>query len=110
MIDQRVAQILEKLRALREAKKLSQADIAARLGLSQNSYKEIEKGSTHLKVQTLFQLADILEADLPDLLGIMPPNKTDSQENEEILLALDARKIYEMLQEISNKQNDLMAK
>ena len=51
--------IHEKIRILREEKQWSQEEFAAKIGLSVNGYRKIERGETRLNIPRLQQLADV---------------------------------------------------
>ncbi|NJO02893.1 MAG: helix-turn-helix transcriptional regulator [Bacteroidia bacterium] len=63
-IDKDIKEILQQIKDARQAKNLSQAEVARYLGINQNSYKNIETGKTELKVRVLFQLIDLLDIDV----------------------------------------------
>jgi len=58
----------QNLRRLRDAKNLSQADLAERAKLSRVAYGNIESGSASPKVDTLLRIAAVLDVKLQDLL------------------------------------------
>jgi transcriptional regulator with XRE-family HTH domain len=58
----------EKIRLIRESKGLTQEDVAKKLDISVNSYGDIERGNTNLKLNRLEQIAKILEISLPELI------------------------------------------
>lgn len=60
--------IHEKIRTLRKEKQWSQEEFAAKLGLSVNGYRKIERGETRLNIPRLQQLADIFEVDILELM------------------------------------------
>lgn len=53
-------EINEKIRVLRKAKKLSQADMAENLNLSQKAYSKIECSETQLTFERITQIARLL--------------------------------------------------
>jgi len=64
------------LRRMREAKGLSQAQVAELAGISRTAYRNIENGSAAPKVSTLQNIANGLEVKLQDLLvPVRPLNK-----------------------------------
>ena len=67
--------ISDRLRAVREQKKLSQGDIQARTGLLRCYLSRVENGHTIPSIETLEKLARALELSLYQLLydGEMPP-------------------------------------
>lgn len=60
--------IYEKIRALREEKKWSQEEFAAKLGLSANGYAKIERGETRLNIPRLEQIAELFGIDILELI------------------------------------------
>ena len=54
---------------LRRENRLSQRDIAAKLGISQPSYTRYEKGTAEPTIANLIILADIFDVSLDYLLG-----------------------------------------
>jgi transcriptional regulator with XRE-family HTH domain len=67
--------IAERLRSLREGRKLSQGDIEARTGLLRCYVSRVENGHTIPSIETLEKLARALELSLCELLydGEQPP-------------------------------------
>ncbi|WP_461450656.1 helix-turn-helix domain-containing protein [Mucilaginibacter sp.] len=59
--------IIEKLRAQRELKGLTQGQIAAKLDVSQNAYSKVELGQTKITLNALFAIADILDIQVAEL-------------------------------------------
>ncbi len=67
------------IRKLREQRNYTQEYMAANLKISQNAYSKIELGYTKITVDRLFELADILRANVVDLLY---PNQTEAVQLE----------------------------
>ena len=61
-----------RLHAAREAKGFSQAQMAHKLGIAQQSYAAWERRDVALRAEQLQQLADFLEIGIPQLLGHTP--------------------------------------
>lgn len=59
----------ERLRAAREAKGLTQADVANRLGVTRPSYTAIETGKASPSLTTIYKVAKALKIDAAELLG-----------------------------------------
>lgn len=66
----------ERIRRARVARSLTQDNIATELDLSIPSYSNIERGVTDITVSRLFQIADILNTDVIDLLGLKSMENT----------------------------------
>lgn len=56
-------------REARRARKLTQEDVADRLGVSAQFYGRIERGHALPSVPTLFRMAEVLDVSADDLLG-----------------------------------------
>ncbi len=65
-----VQDVCEKIKFLRQFKKLSQETMAEKLGMSANGYANIERGETDISLTRLYQISKILEVDLPQLLSL----------------------------------------
>jgi transcriptional regulator with XRE-family HTH domain len=59
----------EKIRFLRESKKLSQEEVAARLNMSVSGYSKIERGESNANFDKLEQIAEALE--IKDIMELM---------------------------------------
>lgn len=68
------------IRTLRERKDYTQNYLAAKLSISQNAYSKLELGYSTLSVQRLFDIANILEIDIAELIdsGITPKKTVDN--------------------------------
>ena len=64
--------IKDKIRFLREAKKLRHEDMAERLGMSRSAYSRLETGEVKLDVDRLQQIADVLDVPPEELLNDQP--------------------------------------
>jgi transcriptional regulator with XRE-family HTH domain len=58
--------VTDKIRKLRETKRLSQQNVADELGLSSSYYARIERGKYDPKLSKLIKLAEILEVDVAE--------------------------------------------
>lgn len=73
--------VLDRIVKRRKELKISQEDIAHRLNLSQASYKKIEKGETKLTLDRQFVIAQILDKEVSDLLGLESKYNQDIHNN-----------------------------
>lgn len=64
--------IHEKIRHLREQKKLRDEDMAERLGISQSTYSRLENGDIKMDVERLQKIADVLEVPVEELFKNEP--------------------------------------
>ncbi|MCX2493702.1 helix-turn-helix transcriptional regulator [Pedobacter sp. PF22-3] len=58
------------IRKIREYRDYTQDYLAAKLKISQNAYSKIELGYSKLTIDRLFQIAAILEVEVPHLLTL----------------------------------------
>jgi transcriptional regulator with XRE-family HTH domain len=62
----------EKIRMIRELRGWSQENIAAKLGIAQNSYSKIETNQTKLSAEMMSKIADVLEVSPLDIITNQP--------------------------------------
>lgn len=58
----------QNIRDIREDKKITQAGMAEKLGLSETGYAKIERGESKADINRLQKIADILEVSLADII------------------------------------------
>ncbi|MCZ4243068.1 helix-turn-helix domain-containing protein [Pedobacter punctiformis] len=58
------------IRKIREYRDYTQDYLAAKLKISQNAYSKIELGYSKLTVERLFQVAEILEVEVLNLINV----------------------------------------
>ncbi len=61
--------IAKRIRKVREFKKISQQDLASKIGISQNAYSKIELGYSKISLDRLFLIAKLLDVDTLELLA-----------------------------------------
>lgn len=61
-----------KIRMIRELRGWSQENVAARLGIAQNSYSKIETNQTKLSAEMLTKIAEVLEVTPADIITQQP--------------------------------------
>jgi transcriptional regulator with XRE-family HTH domain len=64
----KIKAIAANIRHKREYRNYTQEYLALKLSISQNAYSKIELGYTKITVERLFQIADILEFDVVELI------------------------------------------
>jgi len=64
----------EKIRLVRQAKGLTQEEVAEKLNMSVNGYGDIERGETDVNLSRLQQLANLFEMSLPQLFSLDEKN------------------------------------
>jgi len=70
MIQEKLKKLTEKISSVRIKKGYTLDNMAHELDLTQASYRKIEIGETHLTVERLFQISEILDTPLTELLEI----------------------------------------
>ncbi len=73
----KIKAIAANIRNKRELRNYTQEYLAFKLNISQNAYSKIELGYTKITVERLFQIADVLELDVVDLIS--PPELSSSR-------------------------------
>jgi len=68
----RIRTVAVNIRKIRETRNYTQEYLAVKLGISQNAYSKIELGYTKITLERLYQIANILEIDLVELLRSEP--------------------------------------
>ena len=68
----KIKAIAANIRNKREYRNYTQEYLAFKLNISQNAYSKIELGHTKITVERLFQIAEVLEFDVVELIS--PPN------------------------------------
>ncbi len=61
--------ICDKIKFMRQAKSLSQEEMAEKLGLSINGYANIERGGTDALMSRIEQIAEVFEMDFMELMS-----------------------------------------
>ena len=91
------------IRAIRESRGYTQEYMAEMLDICQSTYANLESGKTTLSINRLLGIADILDADLTELIEHKkPPGKTDSKKNQSSIplqpnLYQETKGVYEQL-------------
>lgn len=62
------AEIGRRIRALRQARKLTQAQVAEAVGIDPSFYGQVERGTNTPSLKTFLAVADVLEVDPAELL------------------------------------------
>jgi transcriptional regulator with XRE-family HTH domain len=61
--------VTEKIRKLRESKRMSQENVADELGITHSTYSKIERGETDPNVSRLYELAKVLGVDVVEFFA-----------------------------------------
>jgi transcriptional regulator with XRE-family HTH domain len=100
--------VLDKIKEIRNEKRISQSDIAEYLGIANNNYGRIERGEGELTVARLFKIAEFLKVSPNELLGFDVPKMVEptviideSEKDKEIA------ELKKKLDELEKKNNIL---
>ncbi len=91
--------IIDEIRKIREAKKISQAKIANYLNISQGTYRDIESSKIRLTLDNFLLICDYLEISPMQLL------RKNSTENYIILSQKDIDDLNRIFSKINNQTN-----
>ena len=70
------------VRKLREKRGFSQEFVAGKLGINQSSYGKLEKDMSHISLDRLYKISELLEEDITTLLDIGKKNIFHNQSNQ----------------------------
>ena len=68
ILNNKIRAVAINIRKIRESKDFTQDYLAMKLSISQNAYSKIELGYTKITLERLFQIAQILEVDVIELI------------------------------------------
>ena len=108
--------VIGRIKKHRQLKGLSHENIALELKISQVSYTKIENGTTKLTVERLYKIAEILEVEIAELLGIETKyqlNQTNKDHSTGYLQQIDDfhqenKEVYEKLIQSKDEQIALL--
>ncbi|MEZ4904244.1 MAG: helix-turn-helix transcriptional regulator [Spirosomataceae bacterium] len=80
-------EIYERIKTIREGKRISQAEMSERLGMATQNYWKIEKGKTELTVSRLFEIAKVLKVSIYVFLGEESERIKELEENYQKMLS-----------------------
>lgn len=70
VLNLKIKAIAANIRNKREYRNYTQEYLAIKLGISQNAYSKIELGYTKITVERLFQIAEILNFEVVELIDV----------------------------------------
>jgi transcriptional regulator with XRE-family HTH domain len=77
--------LAKRLKWLRERERLSQKEVAAKIGMTVSGYQKIEYGERDPKLDVLIKLAELYDASVDFLLGISDRDKFLNEMSKEII-------------------------
>lgn len=74
----------ERLKNIREVRRISQFRLADMMGTEQSTIAKIEKGAGYPKLSTLYKIGEALNISVSDILAESPPSKNGTLSPEEV--------------------------
>lgn len=109
IIHNNVSDFGQKLKRIRESKKMTMQEVADKLGVTQQGYAYYEKGTSTPSIKNVIRLADALGIDMGELLSDMKTNRfvssTDNAKKvaEQLSVSNLEKAISQMLPELNSK-------
>lgn len=98
---------IEKLKELRKNQKLTQKEVADKIGIARTTYVRYEKGEIHPPSEMTVKIANLFNCTTDYLLGISEtptPSKGTTTKNNE--MSEDEQKILELFKQLSPDNQD----
>jgi transcriptional regulator with XRE-family HTH domain len=98
---------IENIQRVRSEKRISQAEMAEKLGIAQNNYGKIERGITELTIERLYKIAEVLGTPPVELLGFEIPKleeKNESGESDNKKIENLEKRILELEDRLKDKE------
>jgi transcriptional regulator with XRE-family HTH domain len=92
----------ENIYRFRSAKNLTQKEVSESLGMSRTSYNQLENGRSHINVEKLYEIAEVLKISVLDLLPGFE-RKIDASS----VADFDASSIQDVLDKLNTIQSKL---
>ncbi|MFA5557448.1 MAG: helix-turn-helix transcriptional regulator [Flavobacteriaceae bacterium] len=96
-------QVVERIKSIRKEKGYSHEYMGTMLDISQVAYSNIEKQETKLTVERLFQIAEILETPVSDLLEASPNNVYNQTYNHDNVTLIAHQEVENLFQDNKDK-------
>lgn len=95
--------VLERIKEYRKKKGFSYETMAHELNTSAAAYRKIEMNQTKLTVERLYQIAEVLEIKIEDILGISQEKVYNQHINDNAVIYQDFENLYQDNKEKSEK-------
>jgi len=89
----------------RESKRMTQAQLAEKAGITPAAISQIEKGNRVPSIPVLHRIASVLEVSLDYLMG-----KTDKSEIEDLLQSNDIKTFYRGFESLRSEDKEIIKK
>ena len=94
------------LKNFRQQKGLTISDVAYRIGITDKTYSDYEKGLNSPRVETLLKLVDVFEIEMSDLFEgyDKPKEKRPSYEMSDLILEIDDGRYLKVRKYLDNEE------
>ncbi len=99
--------VLERIKSIRKQRGFSHEYVAHELNISQAAYSKLEKNETKLTVERLFQLSEILEAPVNEILNAKA-NNVFHQNNNNTGTFIGNQEVQNLYQENKEKTDKII--
>ena len=96
-------EVLERIKEYRKKKGFSYETMAHELNTSAAAYRKIEMNQTKLTVERLYQIGEVLEIKIEDILGISQEKVYNQNINDNAVIYQDFENLYQDNKEKSEK-------
>ncbi|MBT3982044.1 MAG: helix-turn-helix transcriptional regulator [Bacteriovoracaceae bacterium] len=103
-IDKLYLEIGQNIKAARQIVKLSQAELATKLGLKRTSITNIENGKQRLPLHLLYEICELLNV---DALKVLPGTQ---REKRKMIVSIDGGDEYQISEDSVGKINKYLSK
>lgn len=102
-VEDRVNKVVQKIAEVRKLKQITIEQISEKLNLSIPAYSKIERGVTKLTLERLFQLAQILDTSVYDLLDLKGENIYHQILNDNSVGHQEIKNMYQENRDLTDK-------
>ena len=101
--------VLGNIKKARQKRGVSHEAMAINLGITQAAYTKMERNETKLTVDRLQKIAEILDVQLEELLGLSPQSFHQDIHNNETVTAISQQKVETLYQDNKETYEKLLA-
>ncbi len=112
--------IKDNIRKIRKTRRLTQEEMALRLGISITAYRDLEKGNTSILNSNVYKIADLLDTPAEEIVLGYRPSQMEGASLQEVQLEysgkieslkrriLDLEKLVSSLEETIESKNEII--
>ena len=113
--------IKDNIRKIRKTRRLTQEEMALRLGISITAYRDLEKGNTSILNSNVYKIADLLDTPAEEIVLGYRPSQMEGASLQEVQLEysgkieslkrriLDLEKLVSSLEETIESKNEIIS-